>query len=51
MHMCIVGSYRMAQVLTGENIDEFDKFPTIRQYFLPLTINEFVAIRSEIKLY
>ena len=23
----------MAQILTGENIDEFDEFPTIRQYF------------------
>ena len=21
------------KILTGENIDEFDKFPTIRQYF------------------
>ena len=26
-------SYRTAQNLTGENIDEFDEFPAIRQYF------------------
>ena len=25
--------YRTAQILTGENIDEFDEFPAIRQYF------------------
>ena len=26
-------SYRMAQNFDRENIDEFDKFPAIRQYF------------------
>ena len=26
-------NYRTAQILTGENIDEFDEFPAIRQYF------------------
>ena len=26
-------SYRMAQNFDGENIDEFDEFPAIRQYF------------------
>ena len=25
--------YRMVQNLTGENIDKFDEFPAIRQYF------------------
>ena len=45
--------------LTRENIDEFDEFTTIRQYFpyqnftfshLPI-INLIVAILPEIKLY
>ena len=44
---------------TRENIDEFDEFPTIRQFFpyqnftfshLPI-INLIVAILPEIKLY
>ena len=26
-------TYRMAQNFDGENIDEFDEFPAIRQYF------------------
>ena len=26
-------NYRMAQIWMGENIDEFDEFPAIRQYF------------------
>ena len=49
----------MAQNFDGKNIDEFDEFPTIRQYFpyqiftfshLPI-LNDFVAIRAKIKLY
>ena len=32
------------KILTGENIDEFDKFPAIRRYF-PITADEFVAIQ------
>ena len=50
--------YRMAQNFDGGNIDEFDKFPAIRQYF-PYQIFTFSHLpvmnlwrfRPEIKLY
>ena len=38
-----VSTYHMAQNFDGENIDEFDKFPAIRQYFPNIRIFHLVS--------